>query len=185
MVFREKACQVSCQLLRERRLLLRGCEPHFRLERERRELLSGLVGSLAKDREVTNRLAREREKLARRETIRERVGIEARLAEHGGSDEIASRRGSEDALGAIPLSALGHELEEARRFELAEVIVELLAGQPQLSGKSRGGVRLSKLSEDSKSQGVQEDGSPVELPHDVELGFIRRFQHGAILATDK
>jgi len=65
VILRDETLQLSCELLSERGLFLRGSEPHFGFERERRELLSRLVGPVAELRNVADGLARQREKVAR------------------------------------------------------------------------------------------------------------------------
>jgi hypothetical protein len=86
----------------------------------------------------------------------------------------------QDALGNAAVLALLRDLDEAVRLEDAEVVVELLAGDPDPLCQCRGGCRLGQFGEQAGADGVE--------GHDGGCGVVDDFDvehHGAEDRIDK
>jgi len=72
-------------------------------------------------------------------------GIASEGAERGWIDHERARDRPEQPFDTAALLSRPHYFDQAFGFQLAQVVVEFLARQPEASRQSRRGVRLSKL----------------------------------------
>ena len=78
-------------------------------------------------------------------------------AERGRRDHVRGRGGHEQPLGQAAPAALLRDRHEAVGLERAQVVVDLLAGQPDPAGERRGRRRLGELGQQPRPHRVQRD----------------------------
>ena len=135
--------------------VLGGREPHLAVDPQGRDRLAGFARPGDELADLADQPARDGEQPARGAL----VGLARRIrrdGRQGGRRDHVGRGGRlEHALGAVALAALFDQLHEAVMLQGPQVVVRLLAGEPDALGKAAGRRGLGQLGEQAGADRVQ------------------------------
>ena len=134
---------------------LRGREPHLAVDPERRERLAGRARPGDELADLADQAPRDREQPARGALVRLARRIRRDRRQGGRRDHVGRGRRLEHALGAVALAALLDELHQAVALQRPQVVVRLLAGQPDARRERAGGPGLGQLGEQAGPDRIQ------------------------------
>ena len=155
VVLRDEAVDGVRQLDGERGPVLRGREPHLAVDPEGRERLAGRARPGDQLADLADQAPRDREQPARGALVRLARRIRRDRRQGGRRDHVGRGRRLEHALGAVALAALLDELHQAVALERPQVVVRLLAGEPDARRERAGGPGLGQLGEQAGADRIQ------------------------------
>src|SRR6266542_5390848 len=166
----------SGELLRERGSVRGRGEPDLSVHREGRESLACLRRARHELPHVAHQFGRHGDQPARREAIGRARGIGLHAAQRRGRDHVGQGGRPKQPFCHVSLPPLLDELHEPVLLERPQVVVHVLAWEPELAGEHRRGCWFGELGEEPRSDGVERylgDGRVLdhrEIQHVVHAG---------------
>ena len=160
----------AAQLLGERGPVGGRGEPDLAVQRERGQRAVLACGTRDQRPDVLDQPAGQRQQPARRRAGRATAAARAAARQRGGGDHVRQGGRPHDALDHVALAPLLDQLDEPVLLEGAQVVVDLLAGQPEPVPEGGRGAGLGQLGEQPGAHGVERRlrGGRVLDDRDVE-----------------